>query len=267
VWDYLNSSTFSTQNNLLNTYVKVNIALDYRKSDAAIEILQPVNTDAAYQQYPVFYYQIGVALLNGSDKRCINYFRQFIDRNKSGLYVKDCWQKLAFAGYITGDMAYARFCRQQIKLFGTTKIDADKQAEKFADGNTWPLKSLLQARLYIEGGYYNKALDLLNSIDAGSLTNPADKAEYFFRLGRVNEESESYDKALECYRKTISTGKNRSEQFAARAALQVGRIYEHTGRSAQAINSYRECLDMPAHDFQNSIDQQAKAGINRIEGK
>jgi hypothetical protein len=35
----------------------------------------------------------------------------------------------------------------------------------------------------------------------------------------------------------------------------------------EAVAMYTRCVNMPEHDFQNSIDQQAKAGMNRIEWK
>ena len=216
-WDYMNSPDFSTSGNLLNAYVKTNLAIDYRKSDAAIEILQATAKDASYDLYPVFDYQRGVVLLNKTDTSCIWYFQQYLKKNKSDLYIKDCWQKMAFANYIAGNLPQAEFCRQQISLYGAATIDADKQARKFAESNTWPLKKLLQSRLLIEGGYYSQALNTLNSIDTTTLTNPADKAEYFFRSGRVYEESEKFDKALEYYQSAINRGKNRQEQFAARS--------------------------------------------------
>jgi len=74
-------------------------------------------------------------------------------------------------------------------------------------------------------------------------------------------------KALEYYRHTISIGKDRPEYFAARSALQMGFIYEHSGRPRDAIAAYNEALNMHSHDFQASIDQQAKAGINRLSLK
>jgi tetratricopeptide (TPR) repeat protein len=266
-WNYLNSDQFSTTNNLLNTYVKTNLALDYRKSDEAIETLHAAAGDADFDRYPIFDYQAGVALLTKSDTACVSYFHAYLKKNKSDLYIKDCWQKMAFASYISGNTQQAEYCKQQIKLHGTARIDADKQAEKFANSPAWPLKKLLQARLLIEGGYYSQAFTILNSIETATLKNGADKSEYFFRYGRVYEESGDYDKALEQYRYAIMAGNKRQEQFAARAALQMGKIYEHTGKPALALSSYKECLDMPQHDFQNSIDQQAKAGINRIEEK
>ena len=147
------------------------------------------------------------------------------------------------------------------------RIDADKQAEKFGEKNIWPMRKLLQCRYLIEGGYYSQALAVLNSIDKASLTNIADKEEYYFRMGRIYEETGNSSKALEYYQYTITTGKNRHEQFAPRAALQKGRLYEQAGNNQQAMACYKECLAMPEHDFQNSIDNQAKAGLNRVEGK
>ena len=54
------------------------------------------------------------------------------------------------------------------------------------------------------------------------------------------------------------------DYFAARAALQSGFIYEKLHKNPEAIKAYRNALNMPAHDFQASIDQLAKAGINRL---
>lgn len=267
VWDYISSAQFPLANNLLNVYVKANLSLDYRKAQTALETLQGATHNSDYSLYSVFDYQWGVALLSKADTGCTYYFQQYLAKNKSDLYIKDCWQKMAFAWYMNGDMQKAEYCRQQVLANGTARIDADKQAQKFAENNKWPLKKLLQARLLIEGGYNAQALTLLNSIDTAGIANIADKAEYYFRMGRVYEESESYPKALQSYQSAINTGRNRHEQFAARAALHMGKIYERTGRSTQAISRYNECLNMPEHDFQNSIDQQAKAGINRVEGK
>jgi hypothetical protein len=264
-WDFLNSPQFVTANNLLNTFLKANIGLDNRKYRAVSEMLRASEPTTGYKNCPIFQYQMGLALL--PDSSSTFYFTQYLKANRGDLYVKDCWQKMAYAWYINGNMPKAEYCMQQIKLHGSTRIDADKQAEKFADNGVWPNRQLLHARLLIDGGYYNEAMAILSALDNARLTNPVDKAEYFFRLGRVYEEQANNNKALEYYQATINTGKQRHEQFAARAALRMGIIYEHTGQTKEAIDRYNECLDMPSHDFQNSIDNQAKAGLNRIEGR
>ncbi len=272
VWDFLNDPRFATNDNLLNAFAKVNIALDYRKSDAATKTLSDASANPDYNKYAIFNYQMGVALLTKLDTMSTAYLYQYLQKTKSDIYIKDSWQKMAFAWYVNNNMPKATFCMDKVKTRGTSRLDADKQAYRFAENKTWPLPSLLQARLLIDGGYNERALAILQSIDQTTIKHAADKAEYFFRLGRVYEEMAGnaggqpyFQQALDNYLKSISTGKERHEQFAARAALQMGKMYEHTGLKKEAIAKYTECLDMPSHDFQNSIDQQAKAGINRLE--
>ena len=274
VWDVVNSPQFSTHDNLLNTFVKVNIALDYRRSDAAIQTLKDAITNTDYDKYPIFDYQMGVALLTRMDTNCTYYFHQYLKKNKSDIYIKDAWQKIGFAWYANNNTAKAAYCIEQVRTKGTTRLDADKQANRFAENKVWPLRELLQARLLIDGGYNDVALKILKGIDPTTLKQPADKAEYFFRTGRVYEElfnntgdKKYFQSALDNYGGAISTGKERHEQFAARAALQTGKMYEHTSMKKEALAKYNECLNMPSHDFQNSIDQQAKSGVNRVGEK
>lgn len=274
VWQVLNGPSFKTKGNLLHTFVKANIALDYRHADEALELLRAAAAEPGYNNYPVFDYQHGYALLTHCDTGSTYYFNRYLKENKSDVYIKDCWQKMAFAWYTSGRTDKAEYCRKMVTKEGTARIDADKQASRFAASGVWPHRTLLQARLYIEGGYYDRALDILNSISKEQLQNPADRAEFHFRTGRVFEEmavapgkSSFYKQALAQYKWAMIEGKDRHEQFAARAALHTGRIYEQLGMNQEAIAIYNECLNMPDHDFQNSIDQQAKSGINRIEDK
>lgn len=274
VWELLSKPQFVTRNNLLNTFVKANIALDYRRSDEAIELLRAAAAEPGYGSYPIFDYQYGMGLLTRCDTASTYYFHKYLRNNKSDIYIKDAWQKMAFAWHVNGNKEKAAYCRLQAAREGSARLDADKQAARFAAGDTWPNSVLLQARLLIEGGYNEKALTILQGIEKGKLQQPADRAEYHFRLGRVYEElakkpgnGHYYKQALAQYKDAMTEGKGRREQFAARAALHTGKIYELLEMNTEAITSYNECLNMPDHDFQNSIDQQAKSGINRIEWK
>jgi tetratricopeptide (TPR) repeat protein len=57
------------------------------------------------------------------------------------------------------------------------------------------------------------------------------------------------------------------EYYAARAALQAGYIYERRGDCSKAIAFFQQCLAMKDHDYKNSLDQRAKAGIARCKGE
>lgn len=266
-WQYVNSNGFSISNNLLFGFVRANIALNYRKADAALQTLKHMQGLDDYKRFPVLDYEVGAALLHKLEPAAIGYFNRFLSAYRGKLFIKDTWQKKAYAYYLQGDEQQALQCREAIKRYGTTDVDADKQAQRFAEQNVWPQTLLLQARLLIDGGYYQQALTKLSGKTEGEMGGITDKAEYNFRLGRAYDELGNDSKALEYYNRAISLGRERKEHFAARSSLQVGFIYEKRGNAALALASYKACLGMPVQDYKNSIFQQAKAGINRLTVK
>lgn len=262
-WAMLNSKSFPTEGNLLNSFVKINIGLNSRHGEEAYQTLKRAEALPTYKFFPVFDYEMGTALLYKLDNQSVNYFSRFISRFKGDYYVKDAYAKMAQAYYLQQNMAKAQECRNAILKHGAQNVDADKQAQKFAYEKTWTALPVLQARLLIDGGHYQEALNKLaaQKTDGLSIT---DKLEYYFRLGRAYDELGQDTKAIECYQYTISIGRKRTEHFAARSALQMGLMYERMGKKEEAIKRYNECLSMKDHDFQSGIDQQAKAGINRL---
>ena len=264
VWRYINSSQFPTQGNALNSFVKANIAINYRKADAALQTLQAVQNTKAYNMFPAFDYEMGSALLLKLDNKAPTYFTKFITRDKGNLFVKDAYMQMAQSYYLQGNQQKASYYRQQIKSQGSTTTDADKQAQRFASGSIWVAAPVLKARYLIDGGYYSRALEILNEENVESLPTVADKLEYNFRMARAHDELNQDTKAVQYYQTTIAEGRNRKEHFAARAALQMGLMYERMGRTQDAVTMYKDCLSMKDHDFQSNIDQQAKAGLNRL---
>ena len=47
----------------------------------------------------------------------------------------------------------------------------------------------------------------------------------------------------------------------------LGILYEGKGDAAKAEDYFRVCLNFRDHEYQNSIDQKAKAGLNRLGKK
>ena len=264
-WAIVNNDNFETENNLVNSFVKCNIALNNRKAGEAVNVLSAASKLPAYSKYPIFEYEYGYALLHKLDNDAITRYRSFLNSYKGSLFIKDAWQKLAFAHYLEGDTKMATYCKNKIITAGSSSTDSDKQALRFARQQQWPDKTLLKAQLLTDGGYYKDAYTLLAKTDTDDYANRAYKLEYYFRLGRVLDETNRTDAAIEYYNKAITTGKDMQEQFAARAALQLGFLYERRHNKEQAIAMYKTALNMENHDFKNSIDQQAKAGINRLQ--
>ena len=266
VWNFVNSNQFVTRDNLFHTFIKANLALNFRKGDAAIQALQAAQLDEEYKRFPIFDYEMGFALQHKLDPSASEYFNRFLSRYKGRIFVKETWQQKAYAYFLQNDVAKADQARNLILKVGTKQVDADKQAQRFAESNNWPTLPLLEARLLIDGGYYARALKKLQGCDFKSLSI-TDKLEYYFRLARIQDESGNDDKAISLYQTTIDFGRDRKEHFAARSALQMAMLYEKRGNRSAALSKYAECLSMKNHDFQSNIDQQAKAGVNRLSGK
>lgn len=262
-WNFINSSEFPTDNNLFHSFIKSNIAINFRQGDIAIAELKKAEKDKNYARFPILDYEMACALLNKLDKNAQFYFQRFLSNYQGRFFVKESWQKLAYCYYLQGDMNNAEKARASIFNHGTTNVDADKQAQRFAESNTWPSKPILEMRLLIDGGYYNEALQKIKACNINNLSS-TDKLEYYFRLARVYDELKNEKLAFQYYRTTINLGRTKKEHYAARAALQMGMIHEREGNNKAAIADYTECLEMKGHDFQSNIDQQAKAGINRL---
>ena len=263
VWQFVSSSSFRVQNNMFNSFVKANIAINSRHAEAAIQTLDLAQRSENYKRFPILDYELGSAHLLRLDHDAPDFFNRYLARYRGNFFVKDTYQKLSLFYYLQGNLTKANFYREQIKKNGSKYADADKQAQRFAEQDDYPNVQVLKARLLSDGGYYREALEHLNQADPKQL-NITDQLEYYFRMGRIYDELNEDQKAVKYYQTTISLGRRRQEHFAARSALQMGMMYERQGRMAEAVRSYEDCLSMKGHDYQSNIDQQAKAGVNRL---
>lgn len=266
-WDIVSSADFATEDNLLNSFVKINIALNYRKAEVAKQLLKQAERIEGYGQYPIFKYEYGYALLHDLDDGAQEKFNSFLREYRGRIFVKDALQKLAYSYYISGNKKKALQAKERIINTSDANTDSDKQALRFAKQDQWPDIVLLKAQLLTDGGYYDKAYHVLSETAPSDYTTASHLIEYYFRMARVHEELGKTLAAVDYYTLTIEKGKDRPEQFAARSALQMGFLYEKKGNYKTAADMYSLAISMKDHDFKNSIDQQAKAGLNRLSSR
>jgi tetratricopeptide (TPR) repeat protein len=150
-----------------------------------------------------------------------------------------------------------------VRTKGYTVDEKDQQALKEAN-DTRPDLDLLRARFYFDGGYYSKALTLLEAKPEIDLKLLRDKTELYYRLGRVYQMLNKYNEAIASYQKAINLGRPLTYYYAANAALNAGNIYENIKSYDHAAEYYNMALSMKKHEYQNSIDTQAKEGLERI---
>ncbi len=248
---------------LLLSFVSGNIAMRTGNNDRAINIFlsKPVK-----DCLPFYYieYLTGVAKLNRLDKDANIYIEKFIKNFKGRNYVKAAYQKLAWYYLINEDIDMYKHYMTLVINNGYADIDEDQQALKEAQVGQIPNVILLKSRLLSDGGYYQQAISQIALNKTEPYTRLKDQLEVTYRMGRIYHEMGNYEKAVEYYLKTLKNGEHYSYYYAANSALHLGFIYEEQNNMVNARLYYEKCLLLKNHEYQSSIDQKAKAGLNRI---
>lgn len=255
-------------NNHLFTYLAANLSINNKKTDFGKNIVLNRNQSPEYLATQAWDFELGYAYMRHLDlQEAVSHFEAFQHNFKGKFYVKDVYEKLSWCYYLLGNKQAAEAARQNILKKGSTETDADKKAEKDAKENKWPNSVLLKVRLLNDGGYNKEALALLNGKSSESFTQIEEKLEFAYRVARIYDDVGKDNEAIQAYLAAIKLGSGRTEYYAARAALQIGYIYERQGKKAMAITFFQQCLDMEDHEYKDSLDQRAKAGIARCKGQ
>jgi len=249
----------------LITFSHVNTYYTFDKNEQVIQLLNERKSDS--QAFHMFYldYLHAIAKLNRLDEDADVYFKKYTSGFTGSSFIKSSYQKSAWhALVVKKDKSLYEMYMKNCIVKGDDFSDEDKQALKEAQSKEIPNYYLLRARLLFDGGYYQKALNEIVSKSKDDFPNVKDKLELIYRLARIFDKMENNEKAIDMYKKTVELGTDKQFYYAANAALNLGIIYEQQGDLKNAESWYRKCLSMRNHDYQNSIDQKAKAGLDRL---
>ncbi len=252
-------------NNLLLTYLAINTNMKIGNNTNALNLFSTIDSSQNY--YPFYYlnYLHGECFLRNMDAPMAQQqFNIFLTKFTGENYIKDAWQKTGWASLIAGDTVAYRKAMINVLNYGNTTIDADKNAEQEAKSKMIPNIELLKSRLLFDGGYYDKALIILNNINSDNLS-AAEKAEVNYRLGRIAQSVNNYTDAINYYKLTIKKASSLPEYYAGNSALKLGNIYEIENNKSQAMYYYNVCLDLNFTQYRNSIRAKAKQGIRRMK--
>ena len=267
VFKFITQRRLDLVNNHLLAYMAANLAINNKRTEYAKSIILNRNKSPEYLDIAIWDFEMAYVKLHHLETaEAIQYFQRFFSKFRGNFYVKDAYEKLSWCYYLQGNMNAAENTRKQVLLKGSLITDADKQAQKDAKSGVWPNNLLLRVRLLNDGGYNNEALALLQGKSTADFAKAEEKLEFAYRVGRIYDDIGRDTDAIKMYALAIQLGKDRTEYYAARAALQIGWIYERQGKKDLAKQYYTQCMEMEDHDYKDSLDQKAKAGIARCEG-
>lgn len=236
------------------------------KNDLALALLLERPKDDSYYDFHYLDYLTGVAYLNKLDSRARLYFLKYVTQFKGKNYLKAAYQRIAWSYLSESDTIEYRNYISRIGLKGNALLENDKEALKECGFKTIPNAKLMRARLLFDGGYYKRAESELSGIKQDTLSS-TERIELIYRLARINHKEGNIQKAKVLYLETYNKGKSMPVYYAANSLLLLGNLNEKEKMNKEAIWCYNECLKLRFVEYQGSIHQKAKAGLNRLSKK
>jgi hypothetical protein len=265
-WEMIDSLTADYQNNPLSGFARVNFADKCRRNDEIIQVISKTPRNQPYGDIPFLSFMMGKAKLNRLDKDADAYLLSYLDQYTGKNYIKSCYQKLSWHALIHGDKKeYSKYIKA-ITVNGNTALEEDEQALKYASSGLIPDTLLLKTRLLFDGGYYDKALQIIRPIKVKDFETVLYKTEYFYRKGRVYDALDKDKLAEAFYLEAMQKGEQLPEYYASYAALYLAEMKERNNLNEDARLYFKIAMSFEANkEYKKSIEHRAKNGLDRTE--
>ncbi len=264
-WTYYQSSSVANNDSPVAKFVGVKIAQRSGQNKEALNLLNEI-PPSQMDKFAYLHFLKGLCQLRELNPDADKSLQAFLDKFEGRHYIKEAYQKLGwYALAIDDNIPQYKSAMAKCQQYGQATIDDDKQALKAAKSDAVPHPDLLRARVLYDGGYYQRAFNYLIVKSHNLYYDNEYKAEYLYRMGRITQMLLNYPDAINYYQELIDDTDFRQSFFVCNAALQTGIIYEGQGDYAKAKLYFDKCLTMRPDDYQYSLHQKAKSGLNRLK--
>ena len=257
--------------NLLLHFFGATIEQKNGYSEQALHYLMERPTGKAYLPLPVIDNILGdIYLQKGEYGTAITHFDLFLKNYKGQNFLKDSHYKLFLCRWLANepDVRYHSLLQKTLAV-GRTTVESDKAAQKWAEaylkkGASPNQKALMRARLASDGGFTDSALAYLRPYTEATLTSTPELAEYNYRLGRIYQRRNELDRAIPYLTRALTLSEPDQLSFGATAALQLGYIYQQKNDRTHARSFFQKALNFKHHEYKNSVDNKARAGLSQL---
>lgn len=265
-WDVIQNSDLDPDESPLAGFLLGSIGLKAGKNQEVVEILSRRDKSDEVFQFHYLDFILGKGKLHMLDEGAITEIEAYITNHKGRHFVKEAYQKLAWAALAIekDEKKYKRYMKMCLQN-GHDLLEDDLQAIKEAKSNKIPDIALLRARLLYDGGYFDRAYQDLVKYESSYKHDPNKKLEYNYRMGRITHAQGRYVDAKNYYLFSIGAGMKTNSFFACNAALQLGLISEKQQLYTDAAKYFEVCLGIKPSVYKSMLHNKAKAGINRLK--
>lgn len=265
-WNIINKCTDDWKINLFSSYLRASFLIKINKTEEAIDVLSNRPQSRDYENLDFCNYLLGVSKLNRLDDDADVFLSRYVVNFKGRNYIKSALQKLSWHYLIKGDYEKYNFYNLKISKSGYLFTDEDKQAQKGASSTYIPNITLLRSRLLCDGGYLERALKELENRTSKNFSEKRDKVEFNYRLGRIYQKMGKNEAAIKYFKIVMDDGETLPHYYAMSAGIETATIYESQNDLKNAEKYYRKALTFTKNkEYENSLEQRAKAGLARVE--
>ncbi len=253
-------------NNRLALFLGASIAIKNSQSEKALTYLKKVNDTQDGLPVPYADYQLGEVYLHKGDyEPSIRSYEKFLSEYRGLNYVKDAHYKIGICYWLMNNTNEAGKYFEQAKEAGKESAEADKYAARSLGENTYPNVKLSKIRYATDGGYYQDAKKIINSVADKDITNSKEKIEFTYRKARLFHKSGSITEGQKNYLETIEEQGEENWYFAPNACLQLGYLFVDQKQPKEARKYFEKALSYKKHEYKNSIDSKAKSALAQLK--
>ncbi len=193
------------------------------------DILDKYPKGEAYYHFPYLDLMTGMCKLYKLDLKSEENFKSFLSGYHGVNGIKEALQRLAWISLLRGNETKYLFYMRRVEKKGQYNTSHDKAAFRemqTASLNIIPNVDLLKARLLSDGGYCEKAYQIVRLYDINKLKYEQELIEYNYRKARILQKMRRNNDALIFFAETYEKGSQKPYYFACNAALQSGIIWE-----------------------------------------
>jgi len=239
------------------------IALKNRWGSDAVEA-SSLYIDAYNQKFPLLFYVKGRALLNAMDAEAIKAFEAYYQHFSGDSYKADADMREAWWHHIHQD----RVLRDKKVTQCTNRVSFPTSNDKQARDEVGSLPNepveLLKARLFFDGGYYQRAKQTLVELDQSVLSDYF-LAEYYYRYARVCHELDEIKQALVYYNMVVSLCHDDDRYIGPYAALEAAAIYSSQYNSIKSIELIEKAETLNTGQYKSDIKHKIASLKREIE--
>jgi hypothetical protein len=252
--------------NRLALFLAATLAIKNSESETALIFLQKLATHN--EGLPLHYaeYLKGEVYLHKAEyMNAITSYRWFINHYTGQNYIKDAYYKIGICYYLNGFQNDALTLFKEAKGKGREATEADKHAARYLAENVLPNIKLSKVRYFTDGGYFQEAQQVLDTIIPAEIPSPRDQVEFYYRKARLFHKTNQLPAAKLFYQQTIEMTQNETWYFAPNACLQMGYIALSENDISKAKEYFTRTLQYKKYEYQNSIDSKAKTALAQLK--